>query len=173
MAALVLEGSYSRIRRLEGPLMDLARAIDGRYRAVKRERGALDNGDLLRLALKGLSEHPVVKERFQGTFELVMIDEFQDTDSQQLRIVSLLAPDESRLCFVGDRQQSIYRFRGADVEQYDLARERASRVVRMDRNFRSHDDILRFVSRALGDSEILPGFMDLEAFPGQIGRAHV
>ncbi len=167
VAALVLEGSYSRIRRLEGPLMDLARAIDGRYRAVKRERGALDNGDLLRLALKGLSEHPVVKERFQGTFELVMIDEFQDTDSQQLRIVSLLAPDESRLCFVGDRQQSIYRFRGADVEQYDLARERASRVVRMDRNFRSHDDILRFVSRALGDSEILPGFMDLEAFPGR------
>ncbi len=164
LAALVMEASYEPVRRLQEPLLDLARAIDERYQAVKRERGALDNGDLLRLAWKGLSEHPVVKERFQGVFELVMIDEFQDTDSQQFGIVSLLAPDADRLCFVGDRQQSIYRFRGADVEQYDRAREKAETIVRMDRNFRSHDDILRFVSRALGDSEILPGFMDLEAF---------
>lgn len=167
LADLVLEASYERVRDLQGPLLDLARAIDERYRAVKQERGALDNGDLLRLALKGLSEHPTVKERFQGTFELVMIDEFQDTDSQQFRIVSLLAPEADRLCFVGDRQQSIYRFRGADVEQYDRARGEAANVVRLDRNFRSHDDVLRFVSRSLGDSRILPGFMDLAAFDGR------
>ncbi|MEY8437132.1 UvrD-helicase domain-containing protein [Atopobiaceae bacterium 24-176] len=167
LAGLVMEAAYEPVRRLQEPLLDLARAIDERYRAVKREQGALDNGDLLRLALKGLSEHPVVKQRFQGTFELVMIDEFQDTDSQQFGIVSLLAPNADRLCFVGDRQQSIYRFRGADVEQYDRARDEATTIVRMDRNFRSHDDILRFVSRALGDSEILPGFMDLEAFDGR------
>ncbi len=152
-------------RPLEKPLLDLARAIGRRYDALKRESGALDTDDLLRLTFDALRHDEGVARRFRGRFKLVMVDEFQDTDPQQLEIVRLLAASPDALCFVGDGQQSIYRFRGADVTQYERAKDAAPNVRHLDRNYRSHDDILRFVSHSLGVSGILPGFMDLTADP--------
>lgn len=99
-------------------LVGLARAVEEEYRARKRELSVLDNNDLLRLAREALSDHPAIREAYAHRFGLVMIDEFQDTDQQQVDLIGYLTDNGRLLCTVGDAQQSIYRFRGAEVEVF-------------------------------------------------------
>lgn len=143
-------------------LMELAKEMDEVYQNLKRAHGVLDTTDLLRLSLSSLKENEEVRRRYQGKFKLIMIDEFQDTDSQQLEIVRLIAEKNDVFCYVGDEQQAIYRFRGADVNQYRRVLDKARDVRTLNKNFRSHNDILRFVNFSLGETDILPNFMDLE-----------
>ena len=143
-------------------LMELAKEMDEVYQNLKRAHGVLDTTDLLRLSLSALKENVEVRRRYQGKFKLIMIDEFQDTDSQQLEIVRLIAEKNDVFCYVGDEQQAIYRFRGADVNQYRRVLDEASDVRTLNKNFRSHNDILRFVNFSLGETDILPNFRDLE-----------
>lgn len=109
-------------------LMELAKEMDEVYQNLKRAHGVLDTTDLLRLSLSALKENVEVRRRYQGKFKLIMIDEFQDTDSQQLEIVRLIAEKNDVFCYVGDEQQAIYRFRGADVNQYRRVLDEASDV---------------------------------------------
>lgn len=161
----LMQVAYEPLRQQEDNLLKLAQLIGGRYNHLKVERGVVDNNDLLSLTLRALESNPVIAKRYANRFRLVMVDESQDTDPQQLKIVRLLAGGDDHICYVGDGQQSIYGFRGADVEEYRRVRDRSlDRLVRMNHNYRSHDDILRFVKHSLGDSGILEGFMDLEAF---------
>lgn len=161
----LIQVAYEPLRQQEDNLLKLAQLIGGRYNHLKVERGVVDNNDLLSLTLRALESNPVIAKRYANRFRLVMVDESQDTDPQQLKIVRLLAGGDDHICYVGDGQQSIYGFRGADVEEYRRVRDRSlDRLVRMNHNYRSHDDILRFVKHSLGDSGILEGFMDLEAF---------
>ena len=161
----LIQVAYEPLRQQEDNLLKLAQLIGGRYNHFKVERGVVDNNDLLSLTLRALESNPVIAKRYANRFRLVMVDESQDTDPQQLKIVRLLAGGDDHICYVGDGQQSIYGFRGADVEEYRRVRDRSlDRLVRMNHNYRSHDDILRFVKHSLGDSGILEGFMDLEAF---------
>ncbi len=161
----LMQVAYEPLRQQENNLLKLAQLIGGRYNHLKVERGVVDNNDLLSLTLRALESNPVIAKRYANRFRLVMVDESQDTDPQQLKIVRLLAGGDDHICYVGDGQQSIYGFRGADVEEYRRVRDRSlDRLVRMNHNYRSHDDILRFVKHSLGDSGILEGFMDLEAF---------
>lgn len=161
----LIQVAYEPLRQQEDNLLKLAQLIGGRYNHLKVERGVVDNNDLLSLTLRALESNPVIAKRYANRFRLVMVDESQDTDPQQLKIVRLLAGGDDHICYVGDGQQSIYGFRGADVEEYRRVRDRSlDRLVRMNHNYRSHDDILRFVKHSLGDSGVLEGFMDLEAF---------
>lgn len=169
-------------------LMDLARVVCDRYRELKAECSLLDNNDLLRLAYLALRDHEEVRASYQGRFRLVMIDEFQDTDQQQVDLIHfLLGPGERELCTVGDAQQSIYRFRGAEVEVFRRQQAKieqlaggaaasggaqshsAGTVVKLARNYRSHADILSYVARVFDDAEggIMPGFLDLEPNEGR------
>ncbi len=100
-------------------LMDLAHQVEREFRRLKAERCLLDNNDLLRLAFEAFRDHESLRRAFEGRFSLVMIDEFQDTDQQQVDLIGYLTGAGGRaLCTVGDAQQSIYRFRGADVEVF-------------------------------------------------------
>ncbi|MEE8704177.1 MAG: UvrD-helicase domain-containing protein [Olsenella sp.] len=151
-----------------GPLsrdvVEVARAVEERYARAKREAGALDNDDLLALTLRAFRDHPDLAGEMGRRFRLVMVDEFQDTNAQQVRMIELLSGrDACHLVTVGDAQQSIYRFRAADVSVF---RDRGAALgegstVRLDRNFRSHADVLSFVDRVLGRG-LIPGFMSLE-----------
>ena len=144
-------------------LMGVARMVESAYGQLKREAGVLDSDDLLRLALSALRDHPAIASLYVDRFKLVMVDEFQDTNAQQVELVGLLSgKDACHLATVGDAQQSIYRFRAADVEVF---RDReagmgAESLRKLDMNFRSHADILAFVSAALGHGA-LDGFMPL------------
>jgi ATP-dependent exoDNAse (exonuclease V) beta subunit len=151
-------------------VVDIARRVLDAYGELKGQACGLDNNDLLRLADDALRGHPRIAAEYSGRFRLVMVDEFQDTDAQQVDIVERLSGEGAcHLATVGDAQQSIYRFRGADVSVF-RAREREvgeGSVVRMDENFRSHDDILRFVGRTFSSGRLMGGFMDLSSNPSR------
>jgi ATP-dependent exoDNAse (exonuclease V) beta subunit len=102
------------------------------------------------VALKDLlssPDHAWIKERYSRRFMHIIVDEFQDTDSLQKEVLDLLRGEHSHIIYVGDAKQSIYRFRGAEVEVFSDAREKISSVkgeVRhLERNYRSHPDILK------------------------------
>ena len=160
-------------------LVALARAVGDEYAALKAERSALDNNDLLRLTYEALRDHPGIRDAYAGKFAMVMIDEFQDTDQQQVDLINFLTGEGGRaLCTVGDAQQSIYRFRGAEVEVFRRAQRRieseAARgaegsVVELVKNFRSHAEVLEYVARIFDDARggVMPGFLDLQPNDGR------
>lgn len=168
-----------------GPALDalvgLARAVEAEYRALKAGQSALDNNDLLRMAYEALRDYPAIRAAYEGRFKMVMIDEFQDTDQMQVDLIRYLTgAGERALCTVGDAQQSIYRFRGAEVEVFRRQERKvgsttasetvatsdapAGELVKLVRNFRSHDEVLRYVARVFdGDTGgLMQGFLDLE-----------
>ena len=119
-----------------------------RYSELKRAAGLLDFDDLQVLTVRLLEEHPAIASKYREHFRVVMIDEFQDTDALQLRLVEALSDGD--LCTVGDEKQSIYRFRGADIDVYrrhsERMQSRGALVAELGVNYRSHADILGFVN---------------------------
>lgn len=158
-------GEFERVRPLRPLLMDLARKVKEAYDVAKAEVGVLDNDDLITLAAHALETDPAIAADYAGRFRLVMVDEFQDTNAQQVAMVRTLAGPDAPLCTVGDAQQSIYRFRGADVDVFRRQQESGAGVVTMARNFRSSDEVLRFVAKVCGEGGAVADFMDLEADP--------
>ena len=173
-----------------GPALDalvgLARSVEAEYRALKAAQSALDNNDLLRMAYEALRDYPAIRAAYEGRFKMVMIDEFQDTDQMQVDLIRYLTgAGERALCTVGDAQQSIYRFRGAEVEVFCRQERKvgssaapeatavvdapAGELVKLVRNFRSHDEVLRYVARVFDgdDGGLMQGFLDLEASDGR------
>lgn len=171
-AELRLCVAFAGVGPLAEQICDLARKVDRRYARRKAAAGALDNDDLLSLTLGAFRDHPEIAALYGEKFRLVMVDEFQDTNAQQVRMIELLSGrDACHLCTVGDAQQSIYRFRAADVQVFRdrerfLAEGGTGAVVCLDQNFRSHDDVLRLVACLLGKG-LVPGFMDLRPWAGR------
>ena len=177
-----LQATIARMKKdslltlLQGYLPDLlaiAQELDQAYNAYKTQGSYLDNDDLIRLCLAALKTNDDLAALYSEQFRLVMVDEFQDTDQRQVELVGLLSGQGQRLCTVGDAQQSIYRFRGADVSVF---KRRGATVdpnnhVRLDVNYRSHADILSFVDAVFGGlggrRGILPGFMSLSPNPAR------
>lgn len=125
----------------------IARQVNSRYAAYKRNACLLDNDDLIIEALRLLSTYPAVAQELSRRFKLVMVDEFQDTDEAQLSLISRLSNNGEHLATVGDAQQSIYKFRGADVSVFIGRGKQVDQTyhVKLDENFRSHEAILAFV----------------------------
>lgn len=164
LAEAVVLAHYERVQGLAPQLVELAREVDGRYAELKRARSLLDNDDLISCALAAVEGNPEVARDYAGRFKLVMIDEFQDTDQRQLRLISLLSgPGARHLTTVGDAQQSIYRFRGGDVAVFRArgASLEASQHVEMDVNYRSDPAVLALVERVCGDGGCLSDFLKL------------
>ena len=157
------------LRRVRA-VVDLARMIQDRFGVLKGP-SRLDNGDLLMKCAETLRAHPEIARRYRDQFKLIMIDEFQDTDKLQVSIVELLAqPSFGNVCTVGDAQQSIYRFRGADVNvffEYRDALRRSSdraRFVSLPDNFRSHADVLALVDAVFSQQSAFGSeFLHLDA----------
>lgn len=167
LKAFKAEVAFAHAGELQAPLMELTRSVAQYYAEAKRAEGLLDNDDLLQLCARAFREHPEIAERYTSKFKLVMVDEFQDTNTQQINMIKQLAGiDACHLATVGDAQQAIYGFRGADVRVFEERGQEVgeSSIVHMDTNFRSDNAILRFVESACGkDTGIVPNFMDLHA----------
>lgn len=115
------------------------------YNRRLRENNALDFGDLLVLPVKLFESHPEVLREYTDRIRYFMVDEYQDTNHAQYRLIQLLAGPSQNLCVVGDDDQSIYRWRGADVRNI-LEFEKdfsEARVVKLEQNYRSSQNILR------------------------------
>ncbi len=105
---------------------------------------ALDFDDLILYTVKLLREYPEVRERWQRQFKYVLVDEYQDTSVLQYMLASLLAGGTENICVVGDDDQSIYRFRGATIENILSFEKRykSARVIKLEQNYRSTGHIL-------------------------------
>lgn len=114
------------------------------YTKRMRAANALDFDDLILLAVQLLLQYDEVREYYQRKFRYVLIDEYQDTNNLQYLLASTLAGGWRNLCVVGDDDQSIYRFRGATVEnilRFD-SQNRGTRVIKLEQNYRSTKMIL-------------------------------
>jgi len=122
----------------------LLSAVFARYQADLKTLNAVDFDDLLLLTVKLLSEHPDVQEKWQHKFKYLMVDEFQDTNRLQLELVSLLADSNKNVAVVGDDDQSIYGWRGAEVAnilEFESHFPNPA-VVKLEQNYRSTNAIL-------------------------------
>jgi DNA helicase-2/ATP-dependent DNA helicase PcrA len=127
-----------------GPIEKKIAQVYAEYQKRLQEASALDFDDLLVRAVELLRDHPDVLARWRGRFEHVLVDEFQDTNIAQWELVRLLAEEKRNVMVVGDVDQSIYRFRGADFRnllRFEEAFPEASVVV-LEQNYRSSQVIL-------------------------------
>ncbi|MGA2116462.1 MAG: UvrD-helicase domain-containing protein [Bryobacteraceae bacterium] len=131
-----------------GTLFEILRRFDRIYRDRKTEAGLLDFADLEEAGVRLLGRHPETRRRVQAQFDHILMDEFQDTNGQQARLLELV---RSPGCFyaVGDINQAIFGFRHAEPEVFRRYRQqvagRGERVVELAENFRSRADILHAV----------------------------
>ncbi len=118
--------------------------IYARYEDKLKKANALDFDDLLIKTLELFVQHPPVLEGYQRRFEYILVDEYQDTNSAQYQIVRLLAGTKRNLCVVGDDDQSIYGWRGADIRNIlDFEKDFPdATVIKLEQNYRSTGNIL-------------------------------
>jgi DNA helicase-2/ATP-dependent DNA helicase PcrA len=126
----------------------LAAAAYRRYQSQLKARGMVDFDDLLLCTEQLLAEHPALRREEAGRFDHILVDEYQDTNGSQYRIVKALAARHRNLCVVGDDDQSIYGWRGAEVTHILRFREDwpEAKVVRLEENYRSAGAILQFAN---------------------------
>jgi DNA helicase-2/ATP-dependent DNA helicase PcrA len=141
------------------------------YQEILRQAGALDFDDLLLRAVAALRERDDLRAAWNQRFRYLLVDEYQDTNPVQYQLVRLLAGPERNLCVVGDEDQSIYGWRGADVGNIlrfavDFA---AARVIRLEQNYRSTQFILDAALAVVGRNSARLG-KDLRATRGAGAR---
>ena len=126
-----------------------------RYAVRLREQGALDFDDLLGLTVELFARHPEVLGYYQELWRYVLVDEYQDTNAAQYRLLRQLTAVHRNLCVVGDPDQSIYRFRGADLRNIlDFERDfPGCRVVRLEQNYRSTGRILEIAAAVIAHNQ--------------------
>jgi ATP-dependent exoDNAse (exonuclease V) beta subunit len=162
VAAHVLGPAYEQLR-------ELVVRFGARYEELKAERAALDFEDLQLKAVELLSSSEGLRNRYREQFDHLMVDEFQDTNGLQLRLIEQLRGPDTRLFLVGDEFQSIYGFRHADVEVYRRQHRRFAEgeepngeALPLTGNFRAAPALVA-ATNAIG-SGLLEGFEPLTAF---------
>ena len=126
------------------PLEQVTAAVYPRYQHLLRAYNAIDFDDIIMLTVQMLEELPEVRQHWQQRFSYIMVDEYQDTNAGQYKLISLLAQGHGNLCVVGDDDQAIYGWRGADITNIlNFSSERSScKVVKLEQNYRSTGTIL-------------------------------
>ncbi|WP_455504217.1 DNA helicase PcrA [Blautia sp.] len=124
------------------------------YQAALRKNNALDFDDLIVKTVELFQNCGAVLEYYQERFKYIMVDEYQDTNTAQFKFISLLAQRYQNLCVVGDDDQSIYKFRGANIGNI-LGFERVfpdARVIRLEQNYRSTRNILNAANQVIANN---------------------
>lgn len=128
--------------------------IYAEYQAALKTANAVDFDDIIFMTVKLLEENPDILRHYRNLYKYIMVDEYQDTNYAQYRLISLLAGENGNLGVVGDDDQSIYRFRGATIEnilnfekQYDNCN-----VIRLEQNYRSTETILNAANAVIANN---------------------
>lgn len=165
------------------------------YQASLRKNNALDFDDLIMKTVELFKTCPDVLKNYQERFRYIMVDEYQDTNTAQFQFVSLLASKYGNLCVVGDDDQSIYKFRGANIGNI-LGFEKVfpnAHVIRLEQNYRSTKNILNAANHVIANNaarkpktlwtenpegdkihfrQFMNGFEEAEYVVGDISKAH-
>ena len=130
-----------------------------RYQHLLKKADAMDFDDIIINTVKLLSNNEDVREYYQNKFKYIMVDEYQDTNHAQFKLVEILASKRKNICVVGDDDQSIYKFRGATIEnilnfesQYSN-----SKVIRLEQNYRSTQNILDAANGVISHNTLRKG----------------
>lgn len=124
------------------------------YQQRLRDANALDFDDIIRLTVELFESDSEVLQHYRNRYKYVMVDEYQDTNKAQFRLVSLLTGGHKNLCVVGDDDQSIYKFRGATIENilsFEEQFENAA-VIRLEQNYRSTQNILNAANSVISNN---------------------
>lgn len=163
--SVLSEISFAKNRMISPEMMkndaggDFRKKVSARiyahYCSRLKDSNALDFDDILLLTVKIFEEFPDALEKFRNRYKYIMVDEYQDTNQVQFRLVSLLSAEHKNLCVVGDDDQSIYKFRGADITNI-LSFEKqfeGSKVIRLEQNYRSTQTILDAANSVISNNE--------------------
>ena len=172
----------SRARRTAAPPAgDGASEAEEAYRGEMELRNWIDFDDLVIRAADVLESDPSIRAEYRRRHPFVSIDEYQDVDAQQVRLLRQLVPPDGNVCAIGDPDQAIYRFRGADVRFFSGFREDfpGARVVRLNRNYRSDRNIVALSSQVIAGSgppsipvlEDVPDLVTLHEAPSEKAEA--
>ena len=147
--------AISHVKRTGAPAAGdkLAKAWDA-YRQALETRNWCDFDDLVIRAADALENDAEARARVRQQYPWVCIDEYQDVDEQQVRLIGQLVPPDGNICAIGDPDQAIYGFRGADVRFFTRFPEDfpGARVMRLDRNYRSDRNIVTLSSQVMGSA---------------------
>lgn len=147
---------YAPMAAASGELMEKRCAeVYTHYQNALRAASAVDFDDIIFLTVKLFEENPEVLRHYRNLYKYIMVDEYQDTNVAQYRLISLLAGDSGNLCVVGDDDQSIYKFRGATIENI-LSFEKqypGCRVIRLEQNYRSTENILNAANAVIRNNK--------------------
>ena len=115
------------------------------YEEAMRKNNALDFNDLIMLTVRLFNEHPDILKSYQEQLRYIMVDEYQDTNHAQYKLIKMLASGHRNLCVVGDDDQSIYAWRGADISNIlDFEKDyKDAVVIRLEQNYRSTKNIIK------------------------------
>jgi superfamily I DNA/RNA helicase len=129
----------------------IAQHIHSRYETALRACNAIDFDDLLLLTLKLLTEHRPVLAAYREKFRFVMVDEYQDTNATQFTLIQLLTAEHRNLCVVGDDDQSIYGWRGAQIANLlDMEKHfQDVKIIKLEQNYRSTNVILNAANHVI------------------------
>lgn len=135
--------------------MSIIAKIYHRYQVKLKKNNALDFDDIILNTVKVLSENPDVLMKYQDKFQYILVDEYQDTNNSQYLLVNLLSRRHENLCVVGDDDQSIYKFRGANIgnilnfgDDFENVRK-----ITLDRNYRSTQNILNAANSVIANNK--------------------
>lgn len=122
------------------------------YQERLKNANAMDFDDLIGNTIQLLKEHPDIQTELQKKIQYIMVDEYQDTNASQHELLSLLVSPEHNICVVGDDDQSIYSFRGADVDNIlNFPQEfDGTHIIKMEQNYRSDGNILNLANSLIG-----------------------
>ncbi len=125
------------------------------YQKKLKKNNALDFDDIVFLTVRILLENPDVLEKYREKFTYIMVDEYQDTNNAQYMLISLLTGGDGNICVVGDDDQSIYKFRGANIQNIlNFEKEYpAARVIKLEQNYRSTSVILNAANTVIANNK--------------------
>jgi DNA helicase-2/ATP-dependent DNA helicase PcrA len=129
------------------------------YAKLLRQQDLVDLNDLIALPVALLRDEPALMEKYRRQWQWIFVDEYQDVDEVQYELLRLLSPADGNLCAIGDPDQAIYSFRGADVKYFLRFNEDFvdARLVRLTRNYRSSAPILAAAVQAIAPSTLVNG----------------
>jgi len=149
-----LLGPDDYLRHTEGYVAENVAEVYGLYQQRLYENNAMDFDDLIMQTVALFELFPEVRERYQERFRYIHVDEYQDTNHAQYRLVNILAARHRNLCVVGDDDQSVYSWRGADIRNIlDFERDYPeARVVKLEQNYRSTQTILEAANAVVANN---------------------
>lgn len=154
---LLTPGKFALVA--EDYFQEIAARVYGLYQQKLKENNGVDFDDLLMLTVRLFQEQPSILEQYRQKFRYIMVDEYQDTNHAQYLFISLLAQQHQNICVVGDDDQSIYKFRGADIRNIvDFERDYpAAKVIKLEQNYRSTEAILQAANQVVKNNPCRQG----------------